>query len=55
MEDLSQEELAKRAGIERTRLSRYERGYGRLPEEVLDRIVRLLGRASEDEATKGSA
>lgn len=36
------DELARRANSERTRLSRYERGYARLSQGELKRVARVL-------------
>ncbi len=47
---LSQDELARRAGISGPWLCRIERGYVRPSPEVLDRIVRALGLPSDDAA-----
>lgn len=41
-QSLSIDELARRSGIERSVLGRYERGYARLRPEQLRRVARIL-------------
>ena len=56
MKGLTQAELADRAGIERTRYSRYECGYKYIPEEELAKIAAALGVTADklhEEHTEG--
>ena len=48
--DISQEELAQRAGVTRSSISRFERGEGNLSDETKAKVLEYITRTTEDKS-----